>query len=152
MVNDLLLALQIPQYIGYVSGPYTSNSIDVVNINIAAAESTGREVAAKGYTPIIPHAIFHHYNEDTRFTYERLLASCVHLMHKSDFVVLCGEWWNSRGACYEIDWAISRGLPIFTSIDDLPQFTVTGYLEARQKVLFQNPPLLMDTMRKHGLQ
>ncbi len=110
-----------PLMTGFISSKYTSLSPALTDYNIDLAVHTGREVAAKGYNVLIPHALFRHWERDGRFSYEYMIKMCLTHMKRCDFVVLAAEnEEKSKGVMIEIEFCHSIGIPIFASYELVP--------------------------------
>lgn len=101
----------------YVAGPFSKG---VVSENVHHAVEAGHALMDRGYTPFIPHATTHLANmihprpQEEWLEYDRRwLLACAAVLQ------LPGE---SAGTNVEVDLARRRGIPVFTSIDELDAF------------------------------
>ncbi len=96
----------------YVAGPYSSDPCRNTHAAIQAAE----QLIAFGYVPFVPH-LTHFWHTMTPHDYEFWLEYDLAWLRKCDAVLrLPGE---SKGADRECGEAMSLGIPVFHSIDDL---------------------------------
>ena len=102
----------------YVAGPYGSPSQAEVNANIAAAVEVGKQLALRGHTPFIPHAMTAGWEKDPRFVREDFLRIDFDWLDQSEALYFIGP---SPGANRERERAERRGLPIWTSMDEVPE-------------------------------
>lgn len=105
----------------YIAGPYTAHSIEKRNLNIANADSVGREVLALGYAPIVPHNLTQGWESDKRFRFEDFIESDLSLLSTCQLLVLCGDWRHSKGTQAELLFARENGIPIFYNVKDVPE-------------------------------
>lgn len=99
----------------YVAGPYTKG--DVI-LNIRNAVYAGNFIAHRGHIPFIPHlTAFWHIltpHESIEFWYD----------YDLEWLKMCDALYRiegeSEGADREVDVAKSMGLPVYTSLFDIP--------------------------------
>jgi len=104
----------------YIAGPYTATTIDKRNANIEAASAAGRDLLAKGYVPIVPHANTAGWELDPRFKHVDFLEMDFVLLDRADCVCLVGDWQKSKGTLQEIDRANANGQPVYVGVESVP--------------------------------
>jgi len=102
------------QYV-YIAGPITKGD---TLLNIRDGMLTGIELVKRGYTPFVPHNDMMQYILDPKvLEYETMLAQDFAWIKKCDALLrLPGE---SPGADREVQFALSQGLFVTTSLDAL---------------------------------
>lgn len=101
----------------YISGPYSGETEEEIQANIAAAEKVAREMAEKGFFFICPHlnsAGMHTMDVPIEFWYKmdfEILSRC-------DAIYMMKHWNKSRGARDELVYAYSKGIEIFFEGDN----------------------------------
>lgn len=103
----------------YVAGPFRGKTGWEIEENIREAEKVALEVWKKGYAAICPHT-------NTRFFHgtlpdEDFLKGCLELLRRSDALLFAPGWERSEGARVEAQEALVLGLPLYFSIDELPE-------------------------------
>lgn len=106
----------------FVAGPYSAKIQRRIEDNVNAAIDAGIEILRKGHTPFIPHL--------THLVDQRAVQTGIEL-DWSDFVrwslailPLCDAvlfLGSSPGADLELQKATSLGIPVFNSIDEIPE-------------------------------
>jgi hypothetical protein len=105
--------------LAYVAGPYRASTEFEIKLNIEMARRIGAGLARKGYYPVIPHSntsLFEHLGLPDKFW----LDGTLELMRMCDLVVMCPDWQNSEGAKSEYEEAKKLGIPVYLSLDDVP--------------------------------
>ena len=100
--------------VGYVAGPYRSETECGVARNIAVAEEAAKALWQAGAAVICPHkntAWFGGLVPDQSF-----LAGDIEILRRCDFVFTCGDWQASVGATGEVAVAQELGIPLFHSL------------------------------------
>lgn len=102
----------------YVAGRFRSADGWKINENVFAAEKAGREVAALGAMPLVPHSIGAHMagTEDDTFW----LTGTLELMRRCDLVLVLPGYQESQGAMGEIAEAQRIGMPVIMPLDGAP--------------------------------
>ena len=108
------------RYIAYVCGPYSADSIEERNANIAAADAAGRDLLAMGYAVIVPHNNTRAWEEDTRFKHGDFITMDLTLLERCDLLCVVDESTDSPGARTEIDWAEANRLPVYPGVANVP--------------------------------
>lgn len=127
----------------YVAGRYRGPTRDAIELNIQAARHIGRLCLEKGWYPQIPCNNTNHFEHLLPDVDDQVyIEGTLEMMRRCDAVVLIPGWRQSKGAVGEVQEAIRLGMPIFYTIDNLPnakEFTGPFYqgktpegLEARQ--------------------
>jgi hypothetical protein len=110
-----------PQYpLLYVAGPYRGRNREAVDLNIQTAKRVGALASEKGYACIVPHMNTAHLDQVTDKPDAFWLGTTMEMLRVCKAVVLCPGWKNSIGTLAEIEEAGRLGLPVFTSVDDMP--------------------------------
>jgi nucleoside 2-deoxyribosyltransferase len=58
-----------------------------------------------------------------KHTWECCLRKDIHVLIECDAIVMLTNWIRSRGATFERDIAVRLGMPVYLSVNDLPQVT-----------------------------
>lgn len=110
----------------YVSGPYTANTIEQMETNVAKAIDAGLALYQKGHYPYIPHLT--HYI-DNRAKETRISMSWEDYMEwdkswlvECDAILYLG---NSKGADIELELAKNLKKVVYTSVESVPK-TIRG--------------------------
>lgn len=110
-----------PMPVVYVAGPYRATTRAGVNLNIQSARQTGLHCCHKGWSPVIPHANTGGLDvAEPSLADDFWLAATIELMRRCDAVVLCPGYTRSCGTIAEMVEAKRLGIPVFTSLDALP--------------------------------
>ena len=115
----------------YVAGPMTGgtgNKFDMAKIH-EAIEMFFRLIEL-GYAPHCPHlTVFCEFMEPHRIPYEDWLDLDMTYVEMSDVVMrIPGE---SKGADREVAFAVSKGIPVVHSLEDLHDLLTVGHPDAR---------------------
>lgn len=98
----------------YVAGPYTAKTRWTQEWNVRAAEHQAYRIAQSGAVPLIPHAMYRHF--DGTLDAETWYAYTAELLLRCDALYLLDNWGESKGAVGERRLAIHRQIPIFSSM------------------------------------
>jgi len=101
----------------YVAGPFRGPHAWAIEQNIRRAEEAGFEVAKLGAMPLIPHT-------NTRYFHGALpdqfwLDGTVELLYRCDAALFIEGWENSSGSRNEYEECKRRGIPAFTTLQEL---------------------------------
>ena len=101
----------------YVAGPFRGPSAWDIEQNIRRAEELALEVWRAGMACLCPHT-------NTRFFQNAApdhvwLDGDLELLARCDAVLMTPNWHRSAGASAEREHALSRGIPVFYSLDEL---------------------------------
>ena len=105
----------------YVAGPYTSDTARGTQLNVNKAIEVGCKLIKKGYVPYIPHLC--HYiwlNPCGNFEYDTWTKLGIEWLSICDCFYMIAE---SPGANKELEFAQKLGIPIFTRLVDVPNYT-----------------------------
>ena len=100
----------------YVAGPYRANNAEEIKNNIARADAIAKELALLGHTPFVPHTMIDPWQNDSRFSFEKIMEL------DSEWLKVCDALFYvspSTGADQEMEYAKKFGLLIFTSLEEL---------------------------------
>lgn len=111
-----------PMPVVYVAGPYRAATRAGIELNIQSARLTGLHCCHKGWSPLIPHANTGGLDAVApAIPDEFWLGATMELMRRCDAVVLCPGYGKSVGTVAEMLEAKRLGLPIFATLDELPE-------------------------------
>lgn len=99
----------------YVAGPYSGPTSDIVQVHVDHAMDVGRQLIFKGHNPFVPH--YTHYMDHPEIDYDKWLDLDIEWLAQCEALFLIAP---SPGACREVDIAIAMGLPIYHSLDEVP--------------------------------
>lgn len=112
----------------FISGPIANGSHDTVTPrdiyqNVRRAEKIMFELMKKGWAVFCPHLSYHawvNWNED--IPYETWINQDFTILKKCDamFYMLPEIYGESKGAMGELEKAKEWGIPIYTSMDQVP--------------------------------
>lgn len=103
----------------YIAGPYRAATPWAVEQNIRAAEAYILPLAEKGYAVLCPHTMTRGF--DGTMTDEYWLAATLELMRRCDAVFVVPGSWDSEGALGEMREACRLGLPVYFTLEDVPE-------------------------------
>jgi hypothetical protein len=104
----------------YVAGPYRADTTWQIELNTRAAEELALEIWQAGAAAICPHAnsrFFQGSAPDDAF-----VDGYLEILRRCDAMLLVKDDKASEGTQGEIQEAGRRGIPIFTTLDDLLQW------------------------------
>lgn len=105
----------------YVAGPYRAPTKEGVDLNISAAKHVAALACRKGYAPLCPHMNTAHMDHIVPDLGDEFwLAITMEMMRKCAAVVLVPGWSRSSGTLAEIEEAKRLGIPVFESVDTMP--------------------------------
>lgn len=103
-----------------IAGPYSASTEEERNKNLERLNKAAALVIKKGHIPLIgvnaALPVVEHLQEDER--YEAIMSISMAIMDTCDALLFLAE---SPGANRERDLFRAKGLPIYYSIDELPQ-------------------------------
>ena len=105
-----------------VAGPYSAETTDARQRNLDAMNRAAAEVYQLGHVPVIgvnaalPVVEFLAVSEQDH--YEAIMAISLAVVDKCDGILMIGE---SPGANRERDLIRAKGLPVYSSISELPR-------------------------------
>lgn len=109
----------------FISGPITNGgtaSEDEVYQNVANAVEAGIELIRKGYAPFIPHLSVLTNNiakqQGKEIPWQTWMKIDNAYLSESDAVLFLG---NSKGADIELECAKQFGLPVYYSVEEVPE-------------------------------
>jgi hypothetical protein len=102
-----------------VAGPYSANTEQERKRNLLAMNQAAAQVMRLGHIPVIgvnaALSVVDLMEEANR--YEAIMAISLALVDRCDAILMIGE---SPGANLERDLIVARGLPVYYSIDEIP--------------------------------
>lgn len=107
----------------YVSGPFfapeepEATRRKKVEENIKRANEIAIQIAQKGHIPFVPHTMMDEWEDQSRLGRERTLEICHQWLEKCDALFFIAP---SIGAESERALAKQRNIPIYRSLDDIP--------------------------------
>ncbi len=102
-----------------IAGPYSSADEEQRKKNLAAMNNVAARVFEKGHIPFIglnmalPVVAF----AETGNEYDAIMKISMAVIDKCDAILMIGE---SPGANRERDLIVAKGLPVYSSIDQIP--------------------------------
>jgi hypothetical protein len=131
----------------YVSGPFSSdpdgifhNDKKIMEMNKSIARKIGIELAKLGHNPYVPHT--HIGGWESELSYDEIMR--VHLTFVRDWADALFFIGPSKGADIEKAEAEALGIPVFTSLEEVEEFTFSGQALCKPRVL-QLPPLRLQS-------
>ena len=106
----------------YVAGPLTAATPYATLENIAQAELVGIRLMYRGHQPYLPH-LCHYWSTDVEqgklvpLPYERWMELCLAWVEVSEALFFMD---SSPGADTELAYAEKLGLPIFRTLEEVP--------------------------------
>jgi hypothetical protein len=109
----------------YVAGPYSGRTTAEINEHIRDAIRAGDNIRRKGHAPLIPHlnklyGDWHIAQWGHDLTQEEYLKWDFQLLRKCDGMLFLAP---SPGANRELAFANLHGIPVYDSVDRLPEVT-----------------------------
>jgi hypothetical protein len=99
----------------YIAGPFRAKTPWLIEQNVRRAEAVALEVWKLGAAALCPHANTRHFQNSAKD--EIWMRGTMELLRRCDAIVLLKEWKTSEGSRAEVDYAFSRGLPVFNEHD-----------------------------------
>lgn len=95
----------------YIAGPYSADTIELIQKNIDAARSAARDAWTLGWYAYCPHLNTAHF-DDLDIPYQVWIAAGLEMLKKCDAVLMLDRWDKSLGAKAELEKAQTCGIPI----------------------------------------
>jgi hypothetical protein len=119
------MTIKLPLRI-YVAGPYSADNVIDVLKNIGRGKTACADLFSLGLAPFCPwhdesYVTDRYYNN---FTVEQFYNYSIAWLLVSDAVLLIGDWESSKGTVKEVDIATKRGIPIFSSLKVLLDWSI----------------------------
>lgn len=105
----------------YVAGPYSADTQDGIDRNVAAARDAGIELLRRGHVPLVPHTMTHNWDHGTGLEYEHFILADLRLLARCDAVLMLPGWNSSHGAIGERELAYSIGIPVLEEMPEAAQ-------------------------------
>lgn len=118
----------------YISGPYSprDNITDIdlkeqaIKENIKRANDVALKITNKGHIPFVPHTMMQGWEDIHRVPRDQALNICHKWVEKCDALFFMAP---SKGADSERQLATKLGLPIYRSLDDIPDTKTNSSLQ-----------------------
>ena len=112
----------------YIAGKYTGKSFSEVDDNIKKAEAKAIELIAKkglkGYYPVVPHLNTAHFEiyepALLGIDYTYWIKGTAEMLLKCDCILMMKNWEESSGARGEHKIAQDNDIPIYYSVEEIP--------------------------------
>lgn len=101
----------------YIAGPYRGANNYEIHRNVCAAEEHAFAVWKMGAVALCPH--LNTANFQFALPDEDFLQGDLELLSRCDAMLATGRWFASKGTVNEINFANSRGIPVFYHVNDL---------------------------------
>lgn len=98
----------------YIAAPYTADTSEQVEANVAAAIQAGNEVLAAGHAPFVPHLAHYWHTEHAEHPYEAWMRLDLSWLEAADVLIRLPG--SSHGADRETAKARRRGIAVFDSV------------------------------------
>lgn len=117
----------------YISGPYTHPNRQIVEYNILRARDACAEVMRRGHIPFCPHTMFAHFEDHyPDISYASYLRADLEWLSLCDAILVLYGWEASKGSVIEHNTAVSAGIRVYYSINDIPVEVDTCQYESAQ--------------------
>jgi len=103
----------------YVSGKYRADTTSEIHANIQHAKSVARALWKKGYAVICPHANTA-FMDGPDMGHDIFILGDLELVNRSDAMIMLTGWEQSEGAQMEYSRAAELGMPIYLTIEEVP--------------------------------
>jgi hypothetical protein len=109
----------------YISGKYSDDTQEKIDVNIALARKHAIKLWEAGYTVICPHLNTANFEKDCSIKWEDYIKGDLEIVSRCDAVVMLHNMNDSQGALMERTVALEKGIPVFhsTSEDDFSYIT-----------------------------
>ncbi|HXJ56945.1 MAG TPA: DUF1937 family protein [Verrucomicrobiae bacterium] len=101
----------------YVAGPFRGPTPWDVECNIRRAEALALEVWRLGAVALSPHCNTRHF--DKAAPDDIWLKGDLELLRRCDAMIVTPDWERSSGARAEVEYALSLGMPICGTLEEL---------------------------------
>jgi len=103
-----------------VAGPYSADSEEKMQSNLDAMNDACAEIFKKGHVPVVgvnnALPVINRLNDENR--YEAVMKISLAVVEKCDAILIIG---NSPGALREKDLFLEKKLPVYYSINEIPE-------------------------------
>ena len=107
----------------YIAGPYRAETPEGVQANVLMASRYGLHFAAKGWAPVVPHALTWKLAEldtEKRMSDGAWLDITMEFALMCDAAFFCEGWEDSRGATAERKALEDEHVACFDAVEDVP--------------------------------
>lgn len=101
----------------FVAGPYQASTKERRDLNIRRAEEAGKQILLRGHFPYVPHTATARWDDDPRLNLVDWLTYSCEWLKFCDGVLLLKK---SPGTNFEVSLALLMGLPVWTSLEQIP--------------------------------
>ena len=103
----------------YVAGPYSANNVMDVLHNIRKGVGVCAQLVTLGFAPYCPWLDHHYVLSGAAITVRDLQEASMQWLGVSQAMLMLSGWEHSKGTRSEWAEALDRGIPVFSSLDDL---------------------------------
>lgn len=106
----------------YIAGPYTADTPADVDRNIINARDVQAELLRMGHAPLCPHSMTARFERDyPDIDYTAYLNTDLAWVEVSDAILMLPGWEDSNGSCGEHEFAQQIGIPVYYSMNEVPE-------------------------------
>jgi CTP synthase (UTP-ammonia lyase) len=136
----------------YISGKYTDDTQEKIDVNIALARKHAIKLWEAGYTVICPHLNTANFEKDCKIEWNEYIKGDLEIISKCDAILMLHKWEESKGATIERQYARNNGIPIFycdsnmnfAYIDELKQYIETQTNNPAPGIKYDDDKLRLD--------
>lgn len=93
----------------YIAGKYSGE----IDKNIADARRVAIKIWEAGHVALCPHLNTANFEKDCTLEYDGYIKGDLKLLERCDAILMLKGWEESQGAQIELEYAESRGLPVY---------------------------------------
>lgn len=105
----------------FICGPYRGESAWSIELNVRRAEQMSLDLMQYGLPVICPHTMCRHFQG--ALPDEVILTIDLQLLEMCEAVVLLPYWGTSEGSKAEVEYAKSKGIPVFNELGALVRWS-----------------------------